>query len=94
MNEIARLLNDEDRAAVATYFAVQASPVPAEESVNIPMGSTQRPARPAAPSLATPQSTNGIGVEQGSPTTGGNQGPGGGDAATGKTQGNSGGERR
>ncbi|GAB3551594.1 hypothetical protein GCM10027343_36050 [Noviherbaspirillum agri] len=83
MNEIARLLNDEDRAAVAAYFAVQAPPVPAEERVNIPMGSIERPTRPAAASMATPKSTKGIGVEQGAPTTGGNQGPGGGSGAGG-----------
>lgn len=78
MPEIAQRLDERDREAVAAYFAAQAPPAPAADQVNIPVGSAQRPVKPGAPSAAVPKSTKGLGVEQGSPTTGGNTGPGGG----------------
>lgn len=78
MPEIAQRLADRDLEAVSTYFAAQLPPAPAAGRVVIPVGSAQRPVGEGAPSSATPSPTKGLGVEQGSPTTGGNIGPGGG----------------
>lgn len=78
MREIARRLTDRDLEAVSAYFSAQLPPAPAAEHINIPLGSQQRPVGTGAPSTASPRSTKGLGVEQGSPTTGGNVGPGGG----------------
>jgi cytochrome c553 len=77
MPVIASLLNDDDRAAVIAYFSSLAAPLPAAQRVNIPAGSTMRPVKPGVPSLATPRASEGVGVEQRTPTTGGVQGPGG-----------------
>lgn len=84
MPHIAKRLSARDRQAVAAYFAARPPPGPAAARVNVPMGSTHRPVGPGEPSGAKPQSTQGRGVEQGGPTTGGNVGPGGGAGATGQ----------
>jgi cytochrome c553 len=77
---IAKRLNDDEIEAVAAYYASTQPPAP----------SLHRPMRPAAvaPRGDTGSSTNvpppsgrTTGTEQGEPTTGGSQGPGGGGAA-------------
>jgi cytochrome c553 len=84
MPMIARRLADADIAAVAAYYAVQPAPVPAALRTNVPVGSASRPARqdaspgPSAVPPASSQGAQGVGVEQGTPTVGGGQGPGGG----------------
>ncbi|MDB5761117.1 MAG: hypothetical protein JWQ21_112 [Herminiimonas sp.] len=82
---IAKRLNDADIAAVAGYYAAQ--PAPDTKRINVPLGSATRPVRPGASSGAQSgsgsQPAQGIGIEQGAPTTGGSQGPGGGGAASG-----------
>jgi cytochrome c553 len=84
MPMIARRLGDADIAAVAAYYAVQPAPVPAALRTNVPAGSASRPARqdaspgPSAVPPASSQGAQGAGIEQGAPTIGGGQGPGGG----------------
>lgn len=94
MPMIARQLDDNDSAALAAYFSAQAAPVPAAKRVNIPAGSRMRPAQEGAPSLATPRKSEGAGVEQGAPTTGGNQGPGGSEASEGRRTGGASGAKK
>jgi cytochrome c553 len=84
MNLIAKRLSDDDIAALAGFYAAQPAPSPAMARANIPAGSAARPAAPGGgpgtqPSVPVP----GVGTEQGAPTTGGAQGPGGGGGASG-----------
>lgn len=87
MTQIARKLGDADVAALSAWFAAQ----PAQASalrVNLPAGSTARPAVAARNDAPGPKGTaaapgQGVGTEQGSPLTGGNQGQGGGGSTQG-----------
>ena len=80
MNHIAAQLTDAEITAIAQYFATQPAPRPAVEATS---GSVAAGA-PSAPSARiTAEPKQGVGVEQGSPTTGGGQGIGGGGAASG-----------
>jgi cytochrome c553 len=88
MPTIAKHLNDQDIAALAAFYAAQPVPRPAGRLVNVPAGSVARPAVQAGASSAGPSTgTPGLGggTEQGAPTTGGAQGPGGGGSTTGTT---------
>jgi cytochrome c553 len=88
MPTIAKRLNDQDIAALAAFYAAQPAPTPAGRLVNVPAGSVARPAVQAGASSAGPSTgTTGLGggTEQGAPTTGGVQGPGGGGSTTGTT---------
>ncbi|MDB5959141.1 MAG: hypothetical protein JWP59_435 [Massilia sp.] len=82
MQAIARRLSDTDVAALAAFYAAQAPPPPAALAVNIPAGSSARPAIAAAPGAGGPKAAgampSGVGSEQGAGLTGGAQGPGGG----------------
>jgi hypothetical protein len=78
MNMIAKRLSDADIAAVAAYYSAQPAPPPAAQRTNIPARPSSQP-RTQADSVPT----QGIGTEQGAPTTGGGQGPGGGGGASG-----------
>lgn len=81
MPAIAKRLSDEDMAALADYYAAAAAPQPDTFRV------ARRP--PLPPPAAAPKGGQGsragkpgagVGSEQGVPTTGGSQGPGGGGA--------------
>jgi cytochrome c553 len=76
---IAARLPDADVRALAAYFATLPPPGPQLLEGRAPrvVGGT-----PAATSPAS-ETSKGVGVEQGAPTTGGAQGPGGGGATTG-----------
>jgi cytochrome c553 len=82
MPAIAKALSDADVAAVAAYYAAQPAPPPAGKMVNIPAGTTLRPAIAARPDSGGPKAPSGglqgvgVGTEQGSPVTGGGQGQG------------------
>jgi cytochrome c553 len=78
MQTIAKRLSDADVAAVSAYFAAQPAPLPATQS--IPAGSVARPVPPPSPSGGGSGTApaRGTGTEQGAPTSGGSQGPGGG----------------
>ncbi|HEY0062758.1 MAG TPA: c-type cytochrome [Telluria sp.] len=84
MPSIAKKLSDDDVAALAAFYAAQPVPKPAGLAINTPAGSSARPAVAAAPGSGGPkgsaQMPAGVGSEQGSPLTGGGQGPGGGGA--------------
>ncbi|MFL6656925.1 MAG: c-type cytochrome [Massilia sp.] len=84
MPSIAKRLSDEEVAALAAYFAAQPVPTAAALAVNTPAGSRARPAVAATAAAGGPRGATampaGIGSEQGSPLTGGGQGPGGGGA--------------
>jgi cytochrome c553 len=82
MSIIAKHLVDDDVAAVAAYYSMQPAPAYAQRS-NIPAGSAARPVKPGAPPATGSQPVQGIGTEQGAPTTGGSVGPGGGGGASG-----------
>lgn len=81
MNLISKRLSDRDIAAVAAYFSAQ----PAPPSALTLMGNAPAKVGPAnAPRAQQPSvPVQGIGIEQGAPTTGGGQGPGGGGGASG-----------
>jgi len=89
MPHIAQALADADVAALSSYYSAQpAPPAPSAGLVNIPAGSSQRPAVEAAagapgPRTAGGSTVRGTGTEQGAPTTGGSQGPGGGGGTQG-----------
>lgn len=85
MNIIAQRLSDADIQAVSAYYAAQPAPPPEPKRMNVPAGSAARPVAPPAGAPGTKPSvpTQGIGTEQGAPTTGGVQGPGGGGGASG-----------
>jgi len=88
MTHIAQSLADADVAALSAYFSAQPAPPSAAKWVNIPVGSSQRPAVAAAANAAGPRGTGGsavrtTGTEQGAATTGGAQGPGGGGGTQG-----------
>jgi cytochrome c553 len=83
MPHIAQALADADVAALSAYFSAQPAPPSAAKWVNIPAGSSQRPAVAAAADAPGPRGAGGsttraTGTEQGAPTTGGSQGAGGG----------------
>ena len=82
---IAHRLSDEDIAALAAYYAAQPAPSPERFLTNVPSGSIAKPATAPAssPTRSGVTATKGIGVEQGEPTSGGAQGPGGGGTASG-----------
>ena len=88
MTHISQALADADVAALSAYFSVQPAPPSAAKWVNIPVGSSQRPAVAAAADAPGPRGTGGstvrtTGTEQGAATTGGSQGPGGGGGTQG-----------
>ena len=88
MTHIAQALADADVAALSAYFSVQPAPPSAAKWVNIPVGSSQRPAVAAAADAPGPRGAGGstvrtTGTEQGAATTGGSQGPGGGGGTQG-----------
>jgi cytochrome c553 len=78
MPVIAKRLPAADISALARYYAALRPPAPLALATPGP-----RPAPLAGPPTATTEAVKGVGVEQGSPTTGGSQGPGGGGAASG-----------
>ena len=85
MPSIAKRLGDQDVAALSAYYAAQPPQSPALHT-NIPAGSTARPAVAARADASGPRTTaptQGVGTEQGSPLTGGNQGQGGGGSMQG-----------
>ncbi|WP_322399753.1 c-type cytochrome [Massilia luteola] len=92
MTHIAQSLPDADVAALSAYFSAQPAPPSAAKWINIPAGSSQRPAVAAAAGAPGPRGAGGsggstvraTGTEQGAPTTGGSQGggAGGGTQAT------------
>jgi cytochrome c553 len=85
MNVLAKRLSDDDVRAVSAYYAAQPAPPPAAKRGNIPAGSAQRPVMSSSGGSGGESSVpvQGVGVEQGAPTTGGGQGPGGGGGASG-----------
>jgi cytochrome c553 len=90
MVQIAHALSDADVAALSAYFSSQPAPPPASRLVNVASGSTVRPAVAAASGAPGPHTggpagagVTGSGTEQGSPVTGGGQGPGGGGGTQG-----------
>jgi cytochrome c553 len=88
MTHIAQSLADADVAALSAYFSAQPAPPSAAKWVNIPAGSSQRPAVAAAADAPGPRGPGGstvraTGTEQGAPTTGGSQGAGGGGGTQG-----------
>lgn len=85
MPSIAKRLGDQDVAALSAYYAAQPPQSPALQT-NIPAGSMARPAVAARADASGPRATaptQGVGTEQGSPLTGGNQGQGGGGSTQG-----------
>ncbi|HEX8603149.1 MAG TPA: c-type cytochrome [Pseudoduganella sp.] len=82
MPSIAKRLSDDDVAALAAFYGAQPVPKPVGLAVNTPAGSAARPALAAARGAGGPKGAPtmpaGVGSEQGSPLTGGGQGPGGG----------------
>ena len=85
MPSIAKRLGDTDVAALSAYYAAQPPQSPALQT-NIPAGSTARPAVAARADASGPRTTaatQGVGTEQGSSLTGGNQGQGGGGSTQG-----------
>jgi cytochrome c553 len=87
MTHVGRALSDADVAALSAYFSAQPAPPPAGKWLNVPAGSSERPAVAAAAGAPGPvggsKGTAGAGTESGTPTTGGAQGPGGGGGAQG-----------
>ena len=88
MTHIAQALADADVTALSAYFSAQPAPPAAAKWVNIPAGSSQRPAVAAAADAPGPRGSGGstvraTGTEQGAATTGGAQGPGGGGGTQG-----------
>jgi cytochrome c553 len=83
MNTIARRLDDSDIDALSSYFASLRAPPSEPHRNNTPMGSSMRPINPRAAPSSNSTPAQGIGTEQGAPTTGGSQGPGGGGGASG-----------
>jgi cytochrome c553 len=88
MTHIAQALPDADVAALSAWFSAQPAPPAAAKWVNIPAGSSQRPAVAAAADAPGPRGGGGstvraTGTEQGAATTGGAQGPGGGGGTQG-----------
>jgi len=77
MNTIASRLSDSDINAVAAYFAAQPAPKP-------PVGNVPERAPASSGGTQTGSTpTQGVGVEQGAATMGGQQGPGGGGGGSG-----------
>jgi cytochrome c553 len=90
MVQIAHALSDDDVAALSAYFSGQPAPPPAARLVNLPSGTTARPAVAAAAGAPGPRvpgaaasGVTGSGTEQGAPVTGGSQGAGGGGGTQG-----------
>jgi cytochrome c553 len=97
MATVAKALSPDDITAVAQYYASLGPPKPP------PLVLLQAPtaAKPAAtsPTVVTPQQAGpspdkAVGTQQGAPTTGGTQGPGGGGESKNDTPGNSKGGKR
>ncbi|HZX32621.1 MAG TPA: c-type cytochrome [Rhodocyclaceae bacterium] len=87
MPAIAKRLSDEDIDALAAYFSAGTPPGPRAfrmvrgPAKAPPVAST--PTRPGVGAAGRPGTPSGqVGTEQGEPTTGGSQGPGGGGATT------------
>lgn len=76
---IAARLTPQDVGALAAYFAALPPPGPRLLEGHAPRAVGDAPAEQPATAAAA----KGVGVEQGAPTTGGAQGPGGGGATTG-----------
>jgi cytochrome c553 len=91
MASVAQAMNADDITAVAQYFAALNAPKPAP--ANLVQAPAPKQAAPAAPSTSVQAADprggqQRSGVEQGSPTAGGTQGPGGsGASASGKSGG-------
>jgi cytochrome c553 len=88
MPHIGRQLSDADVAALSAYYSAMPAPAPAAQRVNVPVGSSLRPAVAAAANAPGPKGpgaagVQGIGTEQGAPLTGGSQGSGGGGGTQG-----------
>jgi cytochrome c553 len=88
MPVIAKSLADGDAQALAAYFAQQ--PLPAQpRDVTLASGAASAPAGAASRVVSGPRpaasggAPQGLGTEQGAPTTGGAQGPGGGGGGSG-----------
>ncbi len=77
MQGIAKRMAPQDIEAVARYYASLAPPKAGEL---IAKGPAQAPQPSASPGTTTP--TQGVGIEQGSPTSGGSQGAGGSDTGS------------
>ena len=89
MATIAAALSAEDIAAVTQYYAALPPPKPAPTTiVQAPAAGTKRApgATPSSSESAGPRSDKSVGTEQGAPTSGGSQGPGGsGESKTNKS---------
>jgi cytochrome c553 len=88
MPHIAQALPEADIAALSAYYSALPPPPPAARLVNLPAGSSLKPAVAAAPGAPGPKAPGGAGVfgsgtEQGAPLTGGSQGSGGGGGTQG-----------
>ena len=88
MPAIAKLLSDQDIAALAAFYSAQQPPAPAGRNINVASGSAEKPVVEAAADAGGPKPgesspMQGTGSEQGSPVTGGSQGIGGGGGASG-----------
>lgn len=82
MSTVANALTPDDITAVAQYFASMNAPKPAPQNVvQAPPPKQAAPTPQTSRDPANPPPNKGVGVEQGSPTTGGAQGPGGSGAS-------------
>jgi cytochrome c553 len=90
MASVARALAPEDIAAVSHYYAGLTSPKPVPLNLlQAPVRAKSAPASPAATTQrADPRPDQSVGTEQGSPTQGGTQGPGGSAASKSDKPGN------
>jgi cytochrome c553 len=80
MTTIAAALSAEDIAAVTQYYATLPPPKPMPVTIVQAPAAGRKPAPGATPSTsepAGPRSDKSVGTEQGAPTSGGSQGPGG-----------------
>jgi cytochrome c553 len=81
MPHIGSQLSDADVAALSAYYSAMPPPAPAAQRVNVPVGSSLRPAIAAAANAPGPKAPGGAGIqgsgtEQGAPLTGGTGGGG------------------
>jgi cytochrome c553 len=87
MPSIAQRLDERDIAGLGVWFAAQPAPPAAGLAINIPAGSSAKPAVAAARGSGGPKAPSApvaaTGTEQGAPLTGGSQGPGGGGGTKG-----------
>ncbi|HYG42258.1 MAG TPA: c-type cytochrome [Bordetella sp.] len=92
---IAKQLGDADMNAVAQYLSQLPPPSPDDERATSTQDIRERAAKGSAsahPSGSDKPAPQGMGTEQGAPTTGGTQGPGGGGGGSGTGSSGSGGE--